>query len=470
MKLLLTTFFTFLLLFGCKDEISNDKNSAFFGGEIVNPKNDYVVIKSSDHAIDTIQLDENNRFLKKIENITPSLYTFKHGDEYQIVLLEPQDSILFRLNTIDFDDSLVFTGDGSKKNNVLIKIFLENEVDSKKLMKNFEYEPEEFMEYLDSSRKVRLENLKEFLELKPQSDLFKSIAEASINYHYYSIKEIYPFGYFGNNNLIHYTDLPEEFYSYRDEIDYNKEEFSEVFAYNSFLFRHFNNLALEKFYHKNGHNVPFDRESISFNLGKLHMIDSLVSNNNIKNYLLKYTTQDYIFNSHNEEEIDEMLNSFISKSSNEEFKKDMIAIVLRAKSTKPNNEFPDIEVLNYNDNVVNLKSILYQPTVIYFWSSTYKVHNRNVHYQIKKLRTKYPKISFYGINIGNDSEAYWKQTISQLKSPPNSEFRFINSAEAIKALAVNSVNKVYVVDAKKKILSSHINMFNDEFEELLKSL
>ena len=73
--------------------------------------------------VDTLLLDKNNRFIHKISNFTSGLYAFSHGGEYQWVLLEPKDSLLLRLNTIDFDESLVFTGKGARKNNYLIKNF-----------------------------------------------------------------------------------------------------------------------------------------------------------------------------------------------------------------------------------------------------------------------------------------------------------------------------------------------------------
>ena len=38
---------------------------------------------------------------------------------------------MFRLNTLDFDESLVFTGEGAKKNNYLINLFLEHEKEEK---------------------------------------------------------------------------------------------------------------------------------------------------------------------------------------------------------------------------------------------------------------------------------------------------------------------------------------------------
>ena len=57
---------------------------------------------------------------KKFKNLKGGLYTFKHGVEFQYIFLQPNDSLLLRLNTWDFDESLVFSGKGAEKNNLLI--------------------------------------------------------------------------------------------------------------------------------------------------------------------------------------------------------------------------------------------------------------------------------------------------------------------------------------------------------------
>ena len=98
------------------------------------------------------------------------------------------------------------------------------------------------------------------------------------------------------------------------------------------------------------------------------------------------------------------------------------------------------------------------------------MHNINTHYQINILKTKYPNINFIAINIDDDDKKYWKSAIKHLKAQPDSEFRFKNPEQAILTLAINSVNKVYIIDGKKNILSSNLNMFNDDFDALLKRL
>ena len=76
-----------------------------------------------DEVIDTIYLDKNNRFMHKFDSLAPGLYTYKHNPEYQYVYFDKNDSLMLRVNTFDFDNSVVFCGRGDEKNNFLMELF-----------------------------------------------------------------------------------------------------------------------------------------------------------------------------------------------------------------------------------------------------------------------------------------------------------------------------------------------------------
>ena len=115
---------------------SNSKNTAtYFGGKIINPKSKYVVLFSMEKVIDTLFLNKDNRFLGKLENANEGLYYFAHGNENQFIYLEQQDSLMLRLNTWDFDESIVYAGKGAERNNILIDCFLQEERDNKMFYK-----------------------------------------------------------------------------------------------------------------------------------------------------------------------------------------------------------------------------------------------------------------------------------------------------------------------------------------------
>ncbi len=456
---------------GCKTNGSGNGDYAYIGGEIINPKNKNIILHNTEGKVfDTLRLDANNRFIHKIENLESGLYLIRHGGEYQTVLLEPSDSIMFRLNTYDFDESLVFTGNGAKKNNYLIKTYLTNEKEAKKLVKYAKMNPEDFNAFVEKRRKHQLEEFHRFLSKSNESEFFKSVIEANINYNSYADKEIYPFAYFGNNKLIHVKDLPEDFYNHRANIDYNANHLSHFFSYNRFLFSHIDNLAIKSYYKNNPYHSKFDRHAMDYNISKMDLIDSIITDKTIKNNLLKYKARDFISHNHTESEANEILNYYLSKSTNEEDKAYMKDLVTSLKSLRQGNPLPNLAVVNYNDTVHYLNSIITKPTIIYFWSSNSKSQYRNSHYMVTELKAQFPQMDFISINVNDNDDKFWKNIINNYNFSTINEFKFKNSKAARKILAVNYLNKAIIVDENSTILHPNANIFSSEFKETLEGL
>lgn len=461
---------TLLLFVGCKDaSIDNTNATAYLGGEIINPNTDYVVLYTANAIIDTVKLDERNRFLYKIDSLHPGIYFFKHKPENQVIILEPNDSIIFRLNTMDFDESLVFTGKGSKKNNYLVNLFLENEKNNRKLLSFCELSPKQFEQKTDSIRQEQLSKLNDFTSRAETSDLFNKIATAKINYNYYANKEIYPFAYYGDREIKNLKTLPEGFYDYRKDVDYNDESLRSFFQYYRFLETHFNNMALETYFEHTKDSV-FNKESLHFNLDKLALIDSLVTNKTIKNDLLKYTAKTFIYNSKNNDETKAVYEDFETRSTCKEDKKTIERLTQAVMKLETGSKLPKVTVLNSNNTKLDLTSVIDKPTVIYFWSFNIKSHFKNSHRKILELKAKYPNMDFIAINVNNDPKSNWKRSLKQYHFPIKNEYQFVNPEDAIRDLVISKLQKVIVLDKHANIVDPNANMFDPRFETILLGL
>ena len=458
-------------LFGCNKIIKEDAGTAFFGGEIINPKGDKVILYNRNHKIsDTLYLDTSNRFSHTLNNLTPGVYSFWHGSEIQFVVIEPNDSIMIRLNTYDFDESLVFTGEGARKNNYLIETFLHNEKEARRLVRYCQKEPEEFETFIVEKHNKELKKLDDFVTKKPISSFSSTIIKACIDYHHYAAKEIYPFAYFGENRLVHYKDLPESFYDFRKNVDYNLTDLSEIFAYNRYLFSHFDNLALSNYYKNSALHSKFNRHELNYNKAKLNLVDSLIEDETIKNSLLKYKTREFISHSNSQKEIEEIMASYLLKTTSEEDIKYMNKLIASIGDLMPGKGLPDLKVINLDDKEFTIADIVTKPTLIYFWSSNYKQHYKNSHYRVRELKEKFPGMAFVSININDNPEKYWKETLYKYRFNLDNEYRFKNPKEALETLAVNYVYKVFIVDENANIIHPNVNIFSDDFEDFLKQL
>lgn len=457
-----------LTLVSCKKDAKQDNDAiAHFGGEIINPSNNYVVLLKGNSVIDTLRLDTRNRFQYKVKDLTPGLYTFSHGGEIQMVLLEPNDSIMLRINTKEFDESLVFTGNGARKNNYLINQYLDGEIEDKLVLGFSNLSPEDFEFKLDSIRDLKLKKLHQFSSKQRTSELFNHLAESNINYDYYLSKETYPFINYTKSERENFESLPEGFYNYRENIDYNDENLVDYFPYSSFLKHHFENLALaEHFKHSNDH--VFSKQSLDFSLLRLQLIDSLMTNENIKNSLLISATIEFISNNKNVDTYNSIKTSFLNKSTNERHKEYVSNLVGALVNLKPGNPLPDVRIVDVLDNELNLRFVLgNKPCVIFFWSQATMAHVEECHKKVDELKEKYPEVTFIGINANNDNKGLWKQTLEKYHINSDKEYILKDPKSARQSLAIFPISKVIILDKKGLIENSHANMFSINFEEEL---
>ncbi len=470
MRLHVSILLMFLTLLCCKDKYSETEDKyAYVGGEIINPTTDYVVLFKRETVIDTVKLDGRNRFLYRIDNLNEGLYTFTHGSEYQTILLEPKDSIMFRLNTLDFDESLVFTGHGAKKNNYLINEYLENEIEEKYIFKLCQLTPSIYEKRIDSLKAVKMTKFASFKKKHETSTLFEKIAQTNIDYDYYSSKEVYPFVHYGKNKRTILKSLPDDFYAYRKDVNYNNNSSSNYYKYSKFLKYSFSNMALNE-HNAHSNDKYFDRYSVHYNLARLKLIDSLILDSKVKDDLLYHFVIGYISKNKDIDRNKTILNSFLEKSESEKHKMKLTSFTNSLSTLKEGDDFPDIRLLDYNNNELTISSILNSPVVISFWSHTYHQHFKDSHKKIEKLRKKYSEIAFIVINIDNYGLEKPKKSLRKYKLPVKNEYIFKNPEEARKALVIHPMTKAFILDKDKKIINSHTNIFSRKFEKQLHGL
>ncbi len=175
------------LVIGCKRDtpLSNDM---YFGGLIINPTSKFVVLFKKDVVVDTFYLDAKNKFGGKLVGAEKGLYVFKHPPENQVIYLEPGDSTLVLLNTLDFDESLSFSGTGAAKSNFLNNLYLLNQQNNDFILSYFKLDPTDFAHKTDSIKEFRNSQLETWNKRNLFSDEFIGLAQAAINYEYYHFK------------------------------------------------------------------------------------------------------------------------------------------------------------------------------------------------------------------------------------------------------------------------------------------
>ena len=459
--------FALLLFSAC--EQGNQKGDAFFGGEILNPKTSNVYIYRDGEPVDTLELSEDNKFELEFHNIKTGMYSFMHGNEYQLAIVAPGDSIVMRVNTIDFDQSLVYMGEGAKKNNFLVQLFLEMEQESKSMFDISKISPELFVRHLDSLESEKKKRLNNFLKRNKQSEVFSDLVSAGIKYNYGAMREAYPFRHFTTLNRAALEQLPPNYFAFREGLNYNDSSLAHFHHYYNFLFPHFNTLALQKLVEQEP-NLPVNQQTRDFYLTKLGFMDTMITDPVIKNNILKYTTKSLLSNAKNTEQQEDILQFFYNHSKSDADKTYMANWYASITKIRAGQRFPEIEVIDTKGKTLNIHQLFDKATVCTFWSTNAKSHFENSHERLAYLRQTFKQINFISINTDSDNEEDW---VSFLRAPnvvSDTEYRFRDPEAAKKILALHNVNRVMLIDKDGNVSQPNANLFSRKFNLNLNKL
>lgn len=372
-------------------------DATYFGGKIINPKSDYVTLfDGKDHVVDTFKLNSNNKFIGKITDAKEGLYYFKHGPEVQYIYIEPQDSILIRLNTWDFDESLVFSGRGAERNNVLIDCFLDAEKDDKLFYQYYDLDPNAFKQKADSLEKIKLNRYNEFLvRNENESEGFKSILKIALTYPIYSKVENYPLAH---KNLKHNTEHlidKDVFYKHRSTIDYDKDSIMYFGSYREYMMSYFYNTTT---------SMGYDMSSDEFTVELLNTIDQKLHSQKVKDLLMRQTVISHFIRRSSCNVNNNAFDTYFKLTSSEKDKDQINRLLDDAKYIYKGKKLPAFSVLDYSNNAHAIQRIIKgSNAAIYFWNPEYD-SNEYITSKVNYLSKNHPDVKFIIVKIDGNGK------------------------------------------------------------------
>ncbi len=258
-----------LLFFSCKSD-----NTTLFSGKILNNTSDSISIYKDNNMIYESVVDVDGLFNITIDTITSGLYTFYHEPEFQYVIIDENDNLQIRLNTLDFDESLVYTGKGSSKNNFLMDVFLRTENDELEINSKLDLAFDTFKNLVDSLYNKQMNYFKLFKENNILSNSSKEIINTAILYPYISKFHSYII-----RNNIEEEIQKDLFINYQNKITYDLDALAYFKPYIDFLYLHvYNNVKIKKDY----------ENSLDFNIQRLLHTDKIIKSKLVKSRVLRF--------------------------------------------------------------------------------------------------------------------------------------------------------------------------------------
>ena len=451
------------LFCSCKNGHKGAEYVAYFGGEVVNPNNPYVLFCKDNDVIDTLKLDRNNRFFIKFDSLVPGLYSFKHEPEYQYVYFDKNDSIMVRLNSKDFDGSVVFCGRGGEKNNFLMELYLKNEKDRSKMFDVFDYTFDSFSKNIDSTYAKRKSFYNTNKEEIKWSEGFDVYAKAAIDFSYYSKKESYPTIHKLRTGEDIIDKLPVDYYSYRSTIDFNNTQLSNYAPYVMYLSHMLNNMGAINYHNHFSENDL----ALKTNINKMKIADTLIKNAKVKDNILNNIAFTYLLEDQNMGNNQKFLEAYKKISTDKSKKNEITALCDAIQMLKVGNPLPEVILTDTSGNKVSSNTIVKPNTIIFFWTESAKSHLEAVHKKVALLKSKFPQYNFVAVNL-NDNLDDWKKALADYKFTGVIEMHCPDFENIKNKWAINKIHRTIILDSKGLIKNAFTNIFDSQFEDNLK--
>lgn len=452
-----------LILSSCNKEFKADNFTAYFGGEVLNPNNPYVLFYKDTELIDTLKLDKSNRFFIRFDSLSPGMYTFKHEPEYQYVYFDKNDSLMVLVNSQDFDNSIVFSGRGDQKNNFLMEMYLNNEKDRNDMFNVFDYDTDKFNKAIDQTHE---KNIKRYAAKKEEiqwSNEFDAFAKASVDFPYYTKKEFYPVIHqirTGNDVV---EKLPKNYYDYRKLIDYNNPVLSNYSPFVKFLSHMLNNMATINYHN---HFTEADL-ALKTNVNKMNIADTLIRNEKIKNTILNNIAFSYLLEDQNVVNNQKFLETYHKYSTDKSQKNEITKIGNAIQLLTAGNKLPNVTLIDTKGNKVSSDSLISKSTVIFFWTEKASSHLMEAHKKVLALKQRYPAYHFVAVNL-DDKQDNWIATLSKFKFDGITELRTADFEDLRTKWAITKIHRTIVLNPQGTIRNAFTNLFDNTFENNLK--
>ena len=317
MKKLILLALPLLFLIACSQEVTDKKadDAVTLSGKIENPKGERVTLKGANDFSESANLQEDGTFSMSFDIEKAGNYSFRHGGERTTLHLEPGNQLELFLDTEQFDETLVYKGNGAVENNYLAALYLKNESlfeASKALYSSSK---------VDFDKKVakayaELNNfLKQYQQEHPDMDAtFVSTKKTDLKYEELARRLSYPKYY------EHYTtekpEIGKDYYAFLDKAELNNESLLESSNYKSFLRSYLDKYLAPTEIEK---DKGLENASNGQTIAEFRAIGNHFKNEKIKNYLLKQSISAAIAYG-SLDGIEDLIADFNAKSTQEEDK------------------------------------------------------------------------------------------------------------------------------------------------------
>ena len=211
----------------------------------------------------------------------------------------------------------------------------------------------------------------------------------------------------------------------------------------------------------------YEKNNTDFNVKKLLIIDSQISDPYLKNNLARATAIEEILNYRNNEFHDEFIDYYKYVNTSEKYLDEITKLYVDINKMQKGNLLPDVDIINFEGSTTSSNiEFKGQKTFIYFWSQTQMNHYRRTIRRVEELKTLYPDYRFVGICIQPYTDMV-SQAQNILNLDLTNQYSFENFEKSSKSWVLTFLNKTIIIDEKSNIIDGFSNLFTNDIEKTL---
>lgn len=445
------------VVFSCKKKFEPNDYTAYFSGEIQNPTCNFLLFYKDNTLLDTIFLDDSNKFSIKFDSLTPGMYIYKMNPEIQYVYFDKNDSLNLRLNSNDFDHSIIFSGRGAEKNNFLMNLTVKNLLDENNILESYDLSIDQFLKMIDSTLAVRTTYYLKNKAIINWSSDFDMYAKSKLDLHFFGLKEIYPIAHYARTNEDVRNQLPKDYYSFRQRIDFNNEKMIRYSSFTKYLSILLNSISNES-------DISFDGSSrLDKVLIKLHTVDTLIKNQSLKNTILNNVALIYLLEDQSLNNNERFFEEYFKLSSDSTQQKDVLKIQASIQNLKKEKRLPDVKLVNTEGNKVNLNSLINKKTLVFVWTKNGMSHANASHNRALELLRDNPNLQIISICIDGDHED-WVSLVDKYQHSDLIKLRSTNFNELRDKWVITKIQRSLLLNRDGTIDQAFINIFDNNLK------
>ncbi len=421
-----------LFLFSCSKQAP--ETTVIASGEISNPVADMVTISAGDETY-TLDLSEDGTFADTLEIMNEGYYNLSHGQEGTSIYLIPGKAINIKLDSKEFDESLVYSGPGSNASTYLAAKQLRKEEERSNFDVKAFYSADEaeFIKSVDEKNAGNMDFLGSFTDL-PLS--FTANEKENLNFeklmNLFSYQQAHSY-FMNKTDFEPSSSVTSQF----ENVDFdNEENFINYDNYRNLSMNYYSSMASE-----DDIDVVGDK------------ISSLKSPS-IKKAVLRNMSYQI---SPSNEDLSKVVDIILSNADDEDFKSEISAKYESMKALAKGQPSPSFEYANISGEMVSSESLKGKLVYVDVWATWCGPCKREIPY-LKEVEEKYKDKGVEFVSISIDKQKDKQKWIDFVNAESLKGVQVIAdndwNSDFVKSYSITGIPRFLLIDENGNILNA----------------